>query len=347
MDLNYTSGGIALDGLPHNIPLARADVEKKLSELIKSVLPPFKPILFLSFKRKLSSLNPKIGIIFSDGATEYICCRSEESLQEIMKMIRKKKNKEINLSGQEALERVRSKLLTVIQQIEQDFLVDISIKTKNSSIVIHGYVTADLSDAKERIQTLLKSSEVVRRPLEAPPGIALYVHHCIFKQQTEGTKQLLTGLTSKVTSSEDVVYLEGTSDVVSENEKKILEHFATSELECKEFPFSVDCRFISHIESEVLRQLHKKKTFTHVITRHDKEDSAQQSGRSSRQGRCHSSPSEGSSKGFTISIYSASTEDFQHVCSEMEVCYFSIQCICTRIAGRIVTLPVKTIKEYL
>lgn len=175
----------------------------------------------------------------------------------------------------------------------------------------------------------MKSSEIVRRPLEAPPGIALYVHHCIFKQPTEGTKQLLTGLASKVTNSEDVVYLEGPCDVVSENEKKLLEYFVTSELECKEFPFSTDCRFISHIESEVLRQLHQKKTFTHVFTRHSKEDSAQQSGRSSRQGRHHSSSSEGSSKGFTISIYSTSTEDFQHVCSEMEVCYLSIQCTCT------------------
>uniref|UniRef100_A0A1X7UE13 RRM domain-containing protein n=1 Tax=Amphimedon queenslandica TaxID=400682 RepID=A0A1X7UE13_AMPQE len=263
VELTYSNGGISLNGLSHNVPLARADVEKRLSELVKSALPPFKPILFLSFKRKLSSLNPKTAIISSDGATDYICCRNEESLQEIMKLIRKKKNKEITLSGPEALERVRSKLLTVIQQIEQDCLVDISIKTKNSSIIIHGYVTADLADAKERIQALLKSSEVVRRPLEAPPGIALYVHHCLFKQPTEGTKQLLTGLMSKVTSSEDVVYLEGPCDVVSETEKKLLEYFVTSELECKEFPFSADCRFISHIESEVLRQLHKKKTFTH------------------------------------------------------------------------------------
>ena len=320
MTLNFASEGITLDGLSHTVPQARACIEDKLSQIRVTSLPPSKPILFLSFKRKLSSMDPKKAVILSDNGAERLCCRNEDDLQEVLKIHRKKKSKEVNVSGHEAMERLRSKHLKEIQCIEQDCLVDISLKTKASIIFIQGYVNANVNEAKEKVLALLKNAEVTRRVLETPPSIGTYVHHCIFKQPNEATKKLLSGLSCKVTESEGAVYLEGPCDDVSEDEKKVSEHFSLSQLEHREFPFAANCRFISHIESDVLRPLHQKRTFTHVISRHDNsEDSTRQSSHSSRQGRRHSSSMEGSSKGFTISLYSTSTEGFNQVCSEMEV----------------------------
>lgn len=321
--VTYEDDTVAIDGLPHVVPLAHNEIEKKLQEIRIETLSPCKPILFLSFKRKLTLMTPMVAIIVSDGNTNHLCCKNKETLHDILQIYQQPFHKEVKFTGVPVA--METKWL---QNVEQDCQVDISLN--ETGAIVRGYVETSVSSAKKTLVSKVKNLKIAYRAIDCPPGIGPYIHYVIFNRPTEKTKEFISNLRVKVSSKQGgVVYLQGSNDIVCEDEKKLVQFMVPPVLQHKEFLFSADCRFIPQIEIKLLCPLHQKNTFTHIVTRrHSNQDTtAHQSGRTSRQ-RYHSSSEVKS--GFTITLYCSNKEEFQHICSAMEVCpcTFIVSCLC-------------------
>ena len=324
--LTYGSGCIILNGIPQNVCSARCEIEQLLSKIQVGLLPPLNDILFLSFKRKLSSLNEGVVIIDDPKGIHYLCCTTSGTLQELLKISQSPSQREVRIMSSTVQEELNTKYSKDVELIEHDHLVKITWEEQKA--ILWGFVTSDLNSAKSKLLRKVKSSSKVQRPLQTSPVIAAYIYHILFKQDhSVETKTFLSCLKVQLTSENETVYIEGPVSSIAEEEKKVINFFAPPELLYKAFTYDSDCRFISQIESTCLRDLHKQCQFTYLITKRSKccptpeRKTIPDKAVSQRR---HSSSSESEKEwGFTITVYSTNTNDFEQVCSVLQVSIYS------------------------
>ena len=219
-------------------------------------------------------------------------------------------------------EKLDTKYSKDIELIEHDHLVKITWEEQKA--VLRGFVASDLNSAKSKLLSKVKGLSKVLRPLQCSPLINAYIHHILFKQDhSVETKIFVSSLKVKLTSQNEIVHIEGPDSSIAEEEKKVINFFASPELLYKAFSYDSDCRFISQIESACLHDLHKLHQFTYLITRHSKHCPTPERSTTPDKPvsqRRHSSSSESEKEcGFTITVYSTNTNDFEQVCSVLQV----------------------------
>ena len=320
--LTFGTGMITLDGLMQNVHSTRCEVEQLLSQIQVDVLPPLKPILYLSFKRRLSSLGKQVVIIDDSKGTRNVCCTTRETLQELLEISQSPYQREVRITSSTVQEDLGHKYSKDIELIEQDHLIEITWEKQKA--ILRGFVVSDLNSAKSKLLNKVKRLSKVERPLECPYPISAYIHYILFKQeQSKEMKAFVSSLKVKLTSQNESVYIEGPDSSIAEEEKKMINFFAPPELLYKAFSYDSDCRFISQIESACLRDLHKQCQFTYLITRHSKRCPTSERNTTPDKTVCqrrHSSSSESQAEwGFTITVYSTIKNDFEQVCSVLQV----------------------------
>ena len=308
--------------MPQNVCSARCEIEQLLSQIQVGLLPPLNDILFLSFKRKLSSLNEGVVIIDDPKGNRYLCCTTSVTLQQLLQISQSPSQREVRIMSSTVQEELTTKYSKDIELIEHDHLVKITWEEQKA--VLWGFVASDLNSAKSKLLRKVKSSSKVRRPLQCSPVIAAYINHILFKQEhSVETKTFMSCLKVQLTLENETVYIEGPESFIVEEEKKVINFFAPPELLYKAFSYDTDCRFISQIENACLRDLHKHCQFTYLITRHSKYCPTQERNtipdKAVSQRRYSSSSDSEKEWGFTITVYSTNTNDFEQVCSVLQV----------------------------
>ena len=320
--LTFDNGIITLDGLTQNVHHARCEVEQLLLQIQVGVLPPLKPILYLSFKRRISCLGSQVVIVDDSKGTRNVCCTTRETLQELLEISQSPYQREVRITSSIVQQDLSHKYSKDIELIEQDHLIEITWEEQKA--ILRGFVVSDLKSAKSKLLSKVKNLSKVKRPLQCPYPISAYIHYIFFKQeQSEKTKGFVSSLKVKLTSQNEKVYIEGPESSITEEEKKVIYFFAPPELLYKAFSYDSDCRFISQIETTCLRGLHKQYQFTYLITRHSKCYPTPERSTTPHKGVCqrrHSSSSENETElGFTITVYSNNTTDFEQMCSVLKV----------------------------
>ena len=209
-----------------------------------------------------------------------------------------------------------------VELIEQDHLIEITWEKQKA--ILQGFVASDLNSAEATLLSKVARLSKVERPLQCPYPISAYIHYILFKQeQSEERKAFVSNLKIKLSSLNETVYIEGPAGSIAEEEKKLINFLAPSELLYKAFSYDSDCCFISQIESVCLRDLHKQHQFTYLITRHSKHCPTPEISTTPDKAvsqRRHSSSSESEKEcAFTITVYSTNTTDFEQVCSVLQV----------------------------
>ena len=314
---------ITLDGLTENVHFARCEIEQLLLQIQVGVLPPFKPILFLSFKRRLSFLGKQVVIIDDIKGARNVCCTTRETLQELLEISQSPYKREVCIMSSAVQEDLCHKYSKDVELIEQDHLIEIMWKEQKA--ILRGFVPSDLNSAEAKLLSKVKCLSKVERPLQCPYPISAYIHYILFKQeQSEEGKAFVSNLKVKLTSQNETVYIEGSASSITEEEQKLINFFAPPELLYKAFSYNSDCRFISQIESTCLRDLHKQHQFTYLITRYFKHSPTPDK-RSTTPDKAvsqcrHSSSSESEKEwGFTITVFCTNKTDFEQVCSVLHL----------------------------
>ena len=323
--LTFGSGSITLNGVPQNIHSARCEVEQLLLQIQVGVLPPLKYILYLSLKKRLSTLGEQVVIIDDTRGSRNVCCTSKEILQQVHQISQSLSQREVYNISSSVQQELCNNYSKDVEDIERNHLVEITWEEQKA--ILRGFVISDLNSAKLKLLGKVKSLNKERRYLQCPPLIAIFIHHVLFNQeQSSEVKAFVSGLKVKLASQNNTVYIEGADNLITEEEKKVINFFAPPELLYKAFSYDSDCRFILQIISACLRDLHKQCQFTHLITRHSKcYPTPERSITPTKavSGCKHSSSSE-TEWGFTVAIYSTNIQDFEHVCTVLEVC---IMCV--------------------
>ena len=321
--LTFGTGMITLDGLMENFHSTRCEVEQLLSQIQVDVLPPLKPILYLSFKRRLSSLGKQVVIIDDSKGTRNVCCTTRETLQELLEISQSPYRREVCITSSTVQQDLGHNYSKDIELIEQDHLIEITWEKQKA--IFRGFVESDLNSAKSKLLSKVKRLSKVERPLQCPYPISAYIHYILFKrEQPEEMKAFVSSLKVKLTSKNELVYIEGPdSSIAEEEEQKLINFFAPPELSYKAFSYDTNCRFISQIESACLRDLHKQCQFTYLITRHSECSPTPERNATPDKAVCqrrHSSSSESEAeRGFTITVYSTKKNDFDQICSILQV----------------------------
>ena len=318
--LTFGTGMITLDGLTENVHSARYQIEQLLLQIQVGVLPPFKPILFLSFKRRLSTLGKQVVIIDDTKGTRNVCCTTRETLQELLQISQSPYKREVRIMSSAVQEDLCHKYSKDVELIEQDHLIEIIWEEHKA--ILRGFVASDLNSTEAKLLSKITCLSKVERPLQCPYPISAYIHYILFKQeQPKERKAFVSNLKVKLTSQNETVHIEGPASSIAEEEQKLINFFAPPELLYKAFSYESDCRFISQMESACLRDLHKQHHFTYLITKHsptpEKRRTTPDKAVSQRR---HSSSSESEKEwGFTITVFSTNTTDFEQVCSVLQV----------------------------
>ena len=325
--LTFGTGIITLDGLTENVHSVRCEVEQLLLQIQVGVLPPLKPILYLSFKRRISCLGSQVVIIDDSKGTRNVCCTTRETVQELLEISQSPYRREVRIMSSTVQQDLSHKYSKDIELIEQDHLIEITWEEQKA--ILRGFVVSDLNSAKSKLLSKVKILSKVKRALQCPYPISSYIHYILFKQeQSEETKVFVSNLKVKLTSQNEKVYIEGPDSSIAEEEKKVINFFAPLELLYKAFSYESDCCFISQIERTCLRDLHKQYQFTYLIARHSKCCPAPERSTTPDKVVCqrrHSSSSENKTElGFTITVYSNNTTDFEQVCSVLQVHFLQI-----------------------
>ena len=318
--LTFGSGSIILNGLPQNVHSARCEVEQLLLQIQIDVLPPLKSILYLSLKKRLSSLGEQVVIIDDTKGTHNVCCTTRETLQQAHQISQSPSQREVYNISSSVQQELCSNYLKDVEQIEQNHLVEITWEDQKA--ILRGFVMSDLNSAKSKLLGKVRSLNKERRPLQCPPLIGAYIHHVLFNQeQSIEVKAFVSGLKVKLASKSNTVYIEGPDSFIVEEEQKVINFFAPPELSYKAFSYDSACHFILHIESACLRDLHEQCQFTHLITRHSKRCPTPETSITPTKtvSGCRHSFSSETEFGFTIAIYSTNILDFEHVCTVLEV----------------------------
>ena len=326
--LTFGSGSIILNGLPQNVHSARCEVEQLLSQLQIDVLPPLKSVLYRSLNKRLSSLGEQVVIIDGTKGTHNVCCTTRETLQQAHQISQSLSQREVYNISSSVQQELCNNYLKDIEHIEQNHFVEITWEEQKA--ILRGFVISDLNSAKLKLLGKVRSLSKERRSLQCPPLIGAYIHHVLFNQeQSSEVKAFVSGLKVKLASQSNTVYIEGPDSFIVEEEQKVINFFAPPELSYKAFSYDSDCRFISQIESACLRDLHEQRQFTYLIIRNSKHCPTPETSITPTKAisGCRHSSSSATEWGFTIAIYSTNIQDFEHVCTVLEVCMNFTVCL--------------------
>ena len=163
--LTYGSGCIVLNGIPRNVCSARCEIEQLLSKIQVGLLPPLNDILFLSFKKKLSSLNEGVVIIDDPKGIHYLCCTTSVTLQQLLPISQSPSQREVCIMSSTVQEELNTKYSKDVEVIEHDHLVKITWEEQKA--ILWGFVESDLNCAKSKLLHKVKSLSKVQRPLDS------------------------------------------------------------------------------------------------------------------------------------------------------------------------------------
>ena len=311
---------ISLDGLTQNVHYARCEVEQLLLQIQVGVLSPLKPILFLSFKRRLSFLGEQVMIIDDSEGTRNVCSTTRETLQELLEINQSPYQREVCITSSTVQQDLSHKYSKDIEHIEQDHLNEIIWEEQKA--ILRGFVASDLNSAEAKLLCKVKCLSKVERPLQCPYPISAHIHYILFKQEkSEEIKAFVSNFKVKLFSQNETVYIEGPASSIAEEEQKLINFFVLPELLYQVFSYDSDCHFISQLK--VLVFVIYINNISLLITRHSTHSPTLE--RSTIPDKAvyqlkHSSCSEnGKECGFTITVYSTNTADFEQVCSVLQV----------------------------
>lgn len=288
--ITYHETCIELEGQPDDVSTTRSTLESILTDILIVQHPTLiSPTLCQSFNKNTKGKNVSAVVINESGIT-YVCSAGAEAAQYAKNHVKNPIKATVYGAAPDALMSSCSE----VAQIEKEHTVEIIMKDKES-LLVWGYVPADVKKAKEALIEIVNCKKKVQRPLNCSPPIASYLHHVLFVQERSSHVQsFVSSLQAQLLSVDGQLLLEGNADILKDEEDKLKEHFFPHELMFESIEYNCNSRFISQVKQDYLHPLKKQFHFVYVIT-------------------------DQSEEGFTVTIYTKNHENFKTVITNMKV----------------------------
>ena len=309
---------IKFDGTSSAVESARNEIDSLISEAKETTLTLAFPHSLLSLaKKQLVQDNCQTYVgpeaIVDSSVTVKVYSFKEQDHKRAVSLLQSIPTKKEVIVPSAVMKKLSDSEIQM-KKVEEKFCTEIELQSmpdaQDGKVVITGFQCEGVKEAQKEIFSLVKRHSETRVTFDCKPEEVVYLLGVTSKE----TRSLFSSLPAKVTTRGDQIELYGNLDSVEKSKDK-LRNGPLLGLHYKKFPFKCNSKFLSQIQTCVLKPLveEQKLDFQVWIVKSNFQSSSSKGEREPTAEQSH-----GFSE-FEIIIYSKDKSAFDKVCEAMDV----------------------------